>query len=93
MIPTIHTVVLDRKIVVPVPDDLPDGTMVEVTIAAESKQISLAESEWDDSPEGIEAWIRQYEALEPLLLTDSDRAEIDAAMREQKEWENEHFFE
>ena len=93
MIQTIHTVVQDRKIVVPVPDDLPDGTKVEVTISADSEKIGIDESEWDDSPEAIEAWIRQYESLEPLILTDADRAEMDTAMREQKGWEKRHFFE
>ncbi|HQX51331.1 MAG TPA: hypothetical protein PLY87_26055 [Planctomycetaceae bacterium] len=93
MIQTIHTVVQDRRIVVPVPDDLPDGTKVEVTISAGSEKIGIDESEWDDSPDGIKAWIRQYESLEPLILTDADRAEMDTAMREQKEWEKSHFFE
>jgi len=93
MIQTIRTVVQDRKIVVSVPDDLPDGTKVEVTIAPDSEKIGIDESDWNDSPAGIEAWIRQYESLKPLILTDADRAEIDTAMREQEEWEKRHFFE
>jgi len=53
------------------------------TISADSEKIGIDESERDDSPEGIEAWIRQYESLKPLILTDADRAEMDTAMGEQ----------
>jgi hypothetical protein len=48
------------------------------------------EHDWDDSPEGITAWLDWYRSLEPLDLTDTDRAIIEEARRSSREWELAH---
>lgn len=72
MIQPIHTVVHDRKVVVPVPDDLPDGTMVEVTITPEPEKIGIDELELDNSPAGIEAWCQWLHSIEPVEFRQPD---------------------
>lgn len=90
---TIRTTIVDGHVHVPVPDDLPNGTEVEVRISPVASDAKPGDGDWDDSPEGIEAWIKQYDAIEPLVLTEADRAEIAAALQEQKDWETSRFFD
>ena len=66
----IRTVVHHRRIEIPAPDDMADGTEVVVELSPATEEIGIDESDWDDSPEGIEAWIKAVNALEPFILTD-----------------------
>ena len=49
--------------------------------------LGLGDDELPDTPEGIEAWIRWYDQLEPLEFTDAERAAWSAAREEQKQLE------
>lgn len=89
----IQAVVHDRQIVVPVSDDVPDGTKVEIRITTDQGNTSMDESDWDDSPEGIEAWIQAVRQLEPLIFTEEEKAVIEADRQARKQWEKDHFFE
>lgn len=89
----IHTVVQNRQIVIPASDDLPDGTPVEVQITNEVEKTCMDESDWDDSAEGIEAWMREVRDLEPIFSTEAEQSEFAEALQAQKEWEKKHFFE
>ena len=73
------------------PIDLPDGTAVRITApdTAESKE----DDGWDNSPEGIAAWLKRVESLEPLVFTEDERRAWEAASLARKEWEKAHFDE
>lgn len=88
---SIRTTVIDGHVHVPVTDNLPDGTEVEVVISLVTSEVKLGDGQWDNSPAGIEAWLERYETLEPLDLTEADRGEIAAALQEQKDWEKANF--
>ena len=82
------------------PLDLPDGTEVLLYPSTDKTPVDDDNDDddnddgfWDDTPEGIAAWLRAYDALEPLILTDEERAAIDKARAEQRAWELEHFEE
>ncbi len=76
-----------------VSDQVSDGTEEEVVILPLASGAKPGDGQWDCSVGGIEAWLSQYEKLEPLELTDSDRADIAQALRGQEQWEQEGFFE
>lgn len=90
---SIRTTVHERRIDVPAPEELPDGTEVAVEVIPVGARIGLDESEWDDSPEAIEDWNRWLDSLEPLLFTEEELANLEADKKAQKEWEKRHFFE
>lgn len=52
------------------PVSLPEGTELRIR-AADSVE---GDDDWDNSPEGIRDWLEWYETLEPLILTDDERA-------------------
>ena len=89
----IQAVVHDRQIVVQVSDDLPDGTKVEVKITTQKEKTNMDESDWDDSPEGINAWIQAVRELEPIFSNEVEQAAFDKARQDQKDWEKSQFFE
>lgn len=88
---TIRTTIIDGHVHVPVPDDLANGTEVEVRILPLTSDSKPGDGEWDGSPHGIAEWMKQYDALEPLVLTESERAEIATALQEKKDWEKSRF--
>jgi hypothetical protein len=90
---TIRTTIVDGYVHVPVPDELPNGTEVEVKILPLTSESKPGDGDWDNSPEGIEAWMKQYDAIEPLILTESDRAAMTSARQEKKAWEKSRFSE
>ena len=89
----IRTVVHQRRIEIPAPDDMADGTEVVVELTPATETTGIDESDWDDSPEGIEAWIKAVNALEPFIFTEAELAELEADRLARKKWEKEHFIE
>jgi hypothetical protein len=75
---------LNGQIVPDTPPTWPEGTRVEV---APQAQVGMREEDWDDSPEGIEAWLRWYASLEPLELTPEEEARLAEWRRRVKERE------
>ena len=88
---TIRTVVHEGRISIDIAANLPEGTEVEVQIQPISAQASSALA--DECPVDAEAWIQAMNALEPLIFTDEERAEWEAAKAERKAWETKHFFD
>src|SRR5438105_1649270 len=68
------------------PLSLPEGTEVMVVPSG----VSLAEKDWDDSPEGIAAWWKWYESLEPLIFTEEEKEALEADRKARKAWELAH---
>jgi hypothetical protein len=84
---SIRTIIHNRRIEVPAPDELPDGTEVLVQLVP----VGLEESQSDDSPEGIAAWLKEYEALEPLIFTAEELEDLEADRQKRKAWEKSQF--
>lgn len=84
---TIKGVVRQGRIEVDRPVNLPDGTELSIPIPTEGAMLGIRDDDWSDSPEGIEAWIRWYDALEPVEFTPEERAAWEAARREQRQFE------
>ena len=72
------------------PLDLPDGTELLVYPAEERPD---PEDAYGDSPVGLAAWLREFDAREPLVLSDDDRTVIEKARADQRAWELAHFEE
>ena len=81
----IHGRVKNGKIELAAPADWPDGTVVEVRPVEEA--VGLTEDEWPETPEEIEAWLRWYDTVQPLILTPEDEARIAAARKAQRDFE------
>ncbi|MCI0682501.1 MAG: hypothetical protein L0Y71_10375 [Gemmataceae bacterium] len=47
----------------------------------------IGDEDWSDTPEGIEAWIRWYDSLEPVEFTAAERAAWQTARNEDKQTE------
>ncbi len=81
----------DGQVIIAAPLNVPDGTEVFVTTGGLDAE--AGSDDWDDSPEGVAAWLRWYDSLQPLIYTDEEKAAWEAARREQKAWEIAHFDE
>jgi len=79
-------VVKNGQVVLDEPYDVPDGTPVEVVPTDPRFTFGIEEDDWDDTPEGIEAWLRWFDALEPLEMTAEEEAELQAWRRKVKEY-------
>jgi len=89
---TIRTIVQDRRIEIPAPDDLADGTEVVIELTPASEKAEL-DDDWDDSPEGIERWIQAVNSLQPLIFSEDELVALEADRLARKQWEKDHFFE
>jgi hypothetical protein len=76
-------IVRNGRVEVDKPINLPDGS--EVTIAGPVSNSGAADADeedgWDNSPEGIAAWLRWYDSLQPLIFTEEERAAWEADRR------------
>jgi hypothetical protein len=69
---SIRAVVHDRRIDVPAPDDLPDGTEVEIRLVPVRETIGLDESQWRDDPEALADWAAWLETIGPIPFAEPD---------------------
>jgi hypothetical protein len=72
------------------PIDLPEGTELLVSV---SSQGGRDEDDWDNSPEGIAAWLKWYDSLQPLIFTPEERTAMEADRQARKKWELANFDE
>jgi hypothetical protein len=70
---TVRTVIHDRRIEVPAPDDLADGTEVILTIDTEA-----VDDDGPMPPEEITRVLAAMERLQPLEIPDDVAADLDA---------------
>lgn len=72
MTQSIETTVHDRKVVVTVPDDVPDGTRVELRFVPVDDQIGMDESEWRTDAASIKEWSEWLDSMEPVEFAEPD---------------------
>jgi hypothetical protein len=75
---TIKATVRCGRLEVDEPINLPDGTELNISLPEDGED---AEAGWDTSPEGIAAWLKWYDSLEPLIRTAAEEAETEAWMK------------
>jgi hypothetical protein len=69
----IRAIVHDRRIDVPAPTELPDGTEVLVELVpVVSGKLGLEESEWRDDPAALADWSAWLETIEPIHFAEPD---------------------
>ena len=81
---TVRTVIRDRRIDVPAPPDLPDGTEVILEIG------TTASDEEPIPPEEIARVLSSMQRLLPLEIPDDVAADLDAWEREVQQYGKEH---
>jgi hypothetical protein len=87
----IRAVVRNGRLETDEPINLPEGTELLIPLPNGDSAQEDSEEVWDDSPEGIEAWLRWCDTLQPLIFTEEERAALEADRRARKEWEKAHF--
>jgi hypothetical protein len=70
---SIRAVVHDRRIELPAPDDIPDGTEVLVDLRPlPADKIGLSEAEWRDNAEALADWASWLQTIEPVAFAADD---------------------
>lgn len=87
----LRTVVQHRRIEVAAPDDVPDGTVVEVRVVTSPDPMGLTESQWDDSHSGTAQWFEWLDSLQPLVLTELECQQQTTDREQERIWELERF--
>jgi hypothetical protein len=65
---------INGRIVPAEPVDWPEGSELVVKPVATAGKIGLDESEWRDDAEAVAAWDAWLPTVEPMVLTDEERA-------------------
>jgi hypothetical protein len=66
------------------PVNWPEGSELLVEPLEPSEKMGLDESEWRDGPEAIAEWIAWVDTIEPLVLGDAERVEMDRYREEHR---------
>jgi len=66
MTPSILATVHDRQVIVPVSDEIPDGTRVEVRVVPVVAQVGVSESQWGCDAAAMKEWNEWLESIEPV---------------------------
>jgi hypothetical protein len=77
-----------------VPDESvnwPEGCRLLIEPVPDTETTGIRDEDWQNTPEAIEDWLRWYDSLEPLKITQKDRAKWQAALKAQKEYEKANF--
>lgn len=84
----IEAMVRDGRVVTETPLNLPDGTKVKIVQSddAPSGGVDI----WENSPEGLKAWNKWIDSLEPFILTPEEEADIAKFRAERRAWDLEH---
>lgn len=82
----LKAIVRNGRIETDQPVNLPDGTELRIPLP----DSALEGDDWDNTPEGIEAWLKWYDSLEPLIFSDEERAALEVDRQARKEWESAH---
>jgi hypothetical protein len=68
----IRSIVRDRRVEIPAPDDLPDGAEVLVEVISLPDKIGIDESEWRDDAEALADWAAWLDTIEPIDFAEPD---------------------
>jgi hypothetical protein len=93
MMTTLTAIVRNGRLELPTPIDLPDGTEVQLCLLSPGEISSGSEEDRPMSPDEIARTLAAMEKVEPLDLTDDERAAGEAERQTRKEWEKAHFAE
>jgi hypothetical protein len=74
----VRGIVRDGRIEVETPINLPDGTELLIPLPEGASPPPASESGWDNSPEGIAAWLAWFDSLPPLTITPAEEADTAA---------------
>ena len=66
------------------PVNWPEDIELLVEPLATAEKIGLDEAEWQDDAESIAAWVAWVDTIEPLVLSDEERAELDQYREEHR---------
>lgn len=80
----ILSVVKNGRIEVDAPPDWPEGSPVRVELGLIGQ---AADNEKPETPEEIEAWLRWYHNLEPIVMTPEEEAAWGADRKAQKDYD------
>jgi hypothetical protein len=69
---TFNTTVQNRRIEVPAPQELPDGTEVRVDVSTPVIRMGIPESDWSDVPQAIAEWTAWLKTIEPIEFSGID---------------------
>lgn len=83
----LRTVVQHRRIDIAAPEDIPDGTEVEVRVVSAQHTNGLSETQWDDSASGTAEWLKWLDSLKPLVFTDQEGQQLTEDRDRQRRWE------
>ncbi len=86
-------IVRNGQLELPRPIDLPDGTEVEILLPEPERTDSGSEDDGPITPEEIARILAAIEKIEPLEMTEDERAALAADRQARKEWEKAHFEE
>jgi hypothetical protein len=86
-------IVRNGQLELPRPLDLPDGTEVEILLPEPGPTADQSADEGPMTPEEIARTLAAMEKMEPLEMTDAERAVWEADRLARKEWEKAHFDE
>ena len=74
----VRGVIHNGRIEVETPINLPDGTEVLIPLPDGGGSMPESELGWDNSPEGIDAWLAWLDSLPPLTITAEEEADTAA---------------
>ncbi len=63
---TYDAIIQNRRIEIPAPQDLADGTEVRVNVSLPAIQMGIPESEWRNEPEALIEWSAWLKTIEPI---------------------------
>jgi hypothetical protein len=72
-------IILDR------PTDWPEGCRLVIEPDPCDQAIGVREDEWSNAPQAIADWLKWYDALEPLVFSHEEEADIAAWRQRVKE--------
>ena len=82
----VRGVVRNGRIEVETPINLPDGTELLIPLPEGVSPSPVSEVGWDNSPEGIAAWLAWLNALPTLTITPEEEADTAAWRKKMSEY-------
>ena len=68
------------------PVDWPEGSELLVEPLPPHEKLGMEEADWDDSPEGIAAWIAAVDKIEPMVWAEGEEEEYQRLREEVKKF-------
>jgi hypothetical protein len=69
---TYSTTIQNRRIEIPAPNDLADGTSVRVEVSVPEVRLGISESEWSDAENAVAEWSAWLKTIEPVEFDQPD---------------------